>query len=71
MATHAEIEAENYRRCAVWARTQAMVSVAELQRQFRLSYNGAVMVAERLEEEGIVGPPDAQGVRSVLAQPQG
>ena len=47
------------------------VSVSKLQREMRLGYNKAAKIIERMEREGIVGPPNGVKPRQVLIRPVG
>jgi DNA segregation ATPase FtsK/SpoIIIE, S-DNA-T family len=47
------------------------VSVSKLQREMRLGYNKAAKIVERMEREGIVGPPNGVKPRQVLIRPAG
>ncbi|HZZ84188.1 MAG TPA: DNA translocase FtsK 4TM domain-containing protein [Anaeromyxobacteraceae bacterium] len=47
------------------------VSVSKLQREMRLGYNKAAKIIERMEREGIVGPPNGVKPRQVLVRPIG
>jgi S-DNA-T family DNA segregation ATPase FtsK/SpoIIIE len=47
------------------------VSVSKLQREMRLGYNKAAKIVERMEREGIVGPPNGVKPRQVLIRPVG
>jgi S-DNA-T family DNA segregation ATPase FtsK/SpoIIIE len=47
------------------------VSVSKLQREMRLGYNKAAKIVERMEREGIVGPPNGVKPRQVLIRPIG
>jgi S-DNA-T family DNA segregation ATPase FtsK/SpoIIIE len=47
------------------------VSVSKLQREMRLGYNKAAKIIERMEREGIVGPPNGVKPRRVLIRPVG
>jgi S-DNA-T family DNA segregation ATPase FtsK/SpoIIIE len=47
------------------------VSVSKLQREMRLGYNKAAKIIERMEREGIVGPPNGVKPRQVLIRPAG
>ncbi|MBK0003363.1 hypothetical protein IBT46_19175 [Erwinia sp. S38] len=40
-------------------------SVAGLQRLFRIGYNRASLIIERMEDTGIISAPNSNGVRSV------
>lgn len=45
-------------------------STSWLQRQLRIGYNSAAQLIERMEAEGIVGPPNHVGRREVIASSQ-
>ena len=47
------------------------VSVSKLQREMRLGYNKAAKIIERMEREGVVGPPNGVKPRQVLIRPIG
>jgi S-DNA-T family DNA segregation ATPase FtsK/SpoIIIE len=47
------------------------VSVSKLQREMRLGYNKAAKIVERMEREGVVGPPNGVKPRQVLIRPAG
>jgi S-DNA-T family DNA segregation ATPase FtsK/SpoIIIE len=47
------------------------VSVSKLQREMRLGYNKAAKIIERMEREGVVGPPNGVKPREVLIRPIG
>ena len=47
------------------------VSVSKLQREMRLGYNKAAKIIERMEREGVVGPPNGVKPRQVLVRPIG
>jgi DNA segregation ATPase FtsK/SpoIIIE, S-DNA-T family len=47
------------------------VSVSKLQREMRLGYNKAAKIIERMEREGVVGPPNGVKPRQVLIRPAG
>jgi S-DNA-T family DNA segregation ATPase FtsK/SpoIIIE len=47
------------------------VSVSKLQREMRLGYNKAAKIIERMEREGVVGPPNGVKPRQVLVRPAG
>ncbi len=46
-------------------------STSWLQRQMRIGYNSAARLIERMEEEGLVGPPNHVGRREVLRDEMG
>jgi S-DNA-T family DNA segregation ATPase FtsK/SpoIIIE len=41
-------------------------SISMLQRRLRVGYNRAARMIERMEKEGVVGPPDGARPREVL-----
>lgn len=45
--------------------TTRRVSIAGIQRQFRIGYNRAAKIVEQLEREGFISSPDANGKRDV------
>ena len=48
-------------------RKEGRASVSMLQRKLRIGYTRASRIVEKLEEKGIIGPPDPQtGTREVL-----
>ena len=47
------------------------VSVSKLLREMRLGYNKAAKIIERMEREGVVGPPNGVKPRQVLIRPIG
>ena len=49
--------------------TSRKVSTSSVQRRFRIGYNRASIMVERMESEGIVSPMDSNGQRQVLAPP--
>lgn len=58
---------QTYRDAVTAVREADKASVSYLQRQFRLSYNAASRMIERMEREGVVSPPDSSGKRAVRA----
>ena len=45
------------------------VSTSSVQRRFRIGYNRAAVMVDRLEQEGVISPMDTNGQRQVLAPP--
>lgn len=45
--------------------TERRVSIAGIQRHFRIGYSRAARIVEQLEQEGFVSPPDENGKRNV------
>ena len=46
-------------------------STSWLQRQLRIGYNSAARLIERMEDEGLVSPPNHVGRRDVLTDQYG
>jgi S-DNA-T family DNA segregation ATPase FtsK/SpoIIIE len=44
-------------------------SISSVQRRFKVGYNRAARMIEDMEQAGIVGPPETNGTREVLAPP--
>ena len=55
-----------YREAVELAMTLEMVSTSYIQRRFRIGYNTAARIVEKMEAEGIVGPPNGSKPREVL-----
>ena len=55
-----------YRDAVALAMTLEMVSTSYIQRRFRIGYNTAARIVEKMEAEGIVGPPNGSKPREVL-----
>lgn len=51
------------------ASTLEMLSTSYLQRRFRIGYNTAARLIEKMEKDGIVGPPQGSRPREVLKRP--
>ncbi|MDD5223107.1 MAG: DNA translocase FtsK 4TM domain-containing protein [bacterium] len=47
------------------------VSISMIQRKFRIGYNRAARLVERMEREGVIGPADGAKPREVLIPPGG
>lgn len=45
--------------------TERRVSIAGIQRHFRIGYHRAARIVEQLEKEGFISPPDTNGKRDV------
>ena len=48
------------------ASTLEMISTSYIQRRFRIGYNTAARIIERMEKEGLVGPAQGSRPREVL-----
>ena len=47
-------------------RKEGRASISMLQRKFRIGYTRSARIIEKLEEDGIIGPPNPSGTREVL-----
>ncbi|MBI5560413.1 MAG: DNA translocase FtsK, partial [Deltaproteobacteria bacterium] len=57
---------EKYREAVKMASALEMISTSYIQRRFRIGYNTAARIIEKMEEEGIVGPAQGSRPREVL-----
>ncbi len=57
---------KKYREAVLMAEKLEFLSTSYIQRRFRIGYNTAARIIERMEEEGIVGPPQGSKPREVL-----
>lgn len=57
---------KKYREAVEMAEKLEMVSTSYIQRRFRIGYNTAARIVEKMEQEGIVGPPQGSKPREVL-----
>jgi S-DNA-T family DNA segregation ATPase FtsK/SpoIIIE len=55
-----------YDQCVQFVLDKRVASTSMLQRAFRLGYNRAARIIEKMEREGIVGPMDGAKPRQVL-----
>jgi len=55
-----------YNEAVELASTMDMLSTSYLQRRFRIGYNTAARLIEKMEKDGIVGPPQGSRPREVL-----
>jgi S-DNA-T family DNA segregation ATPase FtsK/SpoIIIE len=62
---------EMYDRAVALVAETRQASISMIQRRLRVGYNRAARMVERMEREGIVGPPDVTNRREVLISPQG
>jgi S-DNA-T family DNA segregation ATPase FtsK/SpoIIIE len=61
-----EIDDEKYREAVEFVREKGEASISMVQRRFRIGYNRAARIVERMETEGVVGPSDGVKPREVL-----
>ncbi|CAG0996936.1 partial DNA translocase SpoIIIE, partial [Anaerolineae bacterium] len=52
------------------AAQQEMISTSYIQRRFRIGYNTAARIIEKMEKEGVVGPAQGSRPREVLLRKQ-
>jgi S-DNA-T family DNA segregation ATPase FtsK/SpoIIIE len=64
-------DAKLYRKACQLVFENQKASTSWLQRQLRVGYNSAARLIERMEEEGLVGPPNHVGRRDVLRDENG
>ncbi|MBI5887039.1 MAG: DNA translocase FtsK 4TM domain-containing protein [Deltaproteobacteria bacterium] len=55
-----------YDEAVAMAHDLEMISTSYIQRRFRIGYNTAARIIERMEREGIVGPPQGSRPREVI-----
>ena len=61
-----EIDDEKYKEAVEFVVDKGEASISMVQRRFRIGYNRAARIVERMEKEGIVGPSDGVKPREVL-----
>jgi S-DNA-T family DNA segregation ATPase FtsK/SpoIIIE len=64
-------DAQLFRKACQLVFENQKASTSWLQRQLRVGYNSAARLIERMEEEGLVGPPNHVGRREVLRDENG
>ncbi len=60
------IDDEKYREAVEFVESKGEASISMVQRRFRIGYNRAARIIERMEKEGIVGPSDGAKPREVI-----
>lgn len=61
-----EQDDEKYQEAVEFVMTKGEASISMIQRRFRIGYNRAARIIERMEVEGVVGPSDGVKSREVL-----
>lgn len=61
-----EIQDQLYAKAVEAVREAGYGSVAMVQRKTRITYAGALVFLERMEQEGIVTAPDSNGKRHLI-----
>ena len=59
---------EKYDEAVAFVAETGMASISLIQRRFRIGYNRAARIVEKMEEEGVVGPSDGVKPREVLVK---
>ena len=61
---------QRYDEAVAMAMDMEMISTSYIQRRFRIGYNTAARIIEKLEADGIVGPSQGSKPREVLKRSQ-
>ncbi len=61
-----EMDDEKYQEAVEFVMARGEASISMIQRRFRIGYNRAARIIERMETEGVVGPSDGVKSREVL-----
>jgi S-DNA-T family DNA segregation ATPase FtsK/SpoIIIE len=61
-----EMDDEKYKEAVEFVLDKGEASISMVQRRFRIGYNRAARIVERMEREGVVGPSDGVKPREVL-----
>ena len=59
---------EKYDEAVRFVAETGQASISLVQRRFRIGYNRAARIVEKMEEEGVVGPSDGVKPREVLVK---
>ncbi len=65
-ASEENMDDEKYQEAVEFVMERGEASISMVQRRFRIGYNRAARIVERMETEGIVGPSDGVKPREVL-----
>ncbi len=60
------VDDEKYQEAVEFVSAKGEASISMVQRRFRIGYNRAARIIERMEQEGVVGPSDGVKPREVL-----
>lgn len=61
-------DADLYNKAVMIVRRDRKASISYVQRQLRIGYNRAAILIEKMEEEGVVTPPNISGKREVVEE---
>jgi S-DNA-T family DNA segregation ATPase FtsK/SpoIIIE len=61
-----EVDDEKYNEAVTFVMEKGEASISMIQRRFRIGYNRAARIVDRMEREGVVGPSDGVKPREVL-----
>jgi S-DNA-T family DNA segregation ATPase FtsK/SpoIIIE len=61
-----EMDDDKYREAVEFVMSRSEASISMVQRRFRIGYNRAARIIERMEREGIIGPSDGVKPREVF-----
>jgi S-DNA-T family DNA segregation ATPase FtsK/SpoIIIE len=59
---------EKYDEAVAFVAETGQASISLIQRRFRIGYNRAARIVEKMEEQGVVGPSDGVKPREVLVK---
>jgi len=59
---------EKYDEAVAFVAEVGQASISLVQRRFRIGYNRAARIVEKMEQEGVVGPSDGVKPREVLVK---
>jgi hypothetical protein len=59
-------EGDIYKKAVMIVRRDKKASISYVQRQLRIGYNRAATLIEKMENEGVVSPPNISGKREVI-----
>lgn len=59
---------EKYDEAVAFVAETGQASISLIQRRFRIGYNRAARIIEKMEEQGVVGPSDGMKPRDVLVK---
>ena len=69
MPPEEDLSDDMYDKAVALVSETRQASISMIQRRLRVGYNRAARMVERMEKEGVVGPPDGTNRREVLVSP--